>query len=393
MKILVTDGNNRVSLAVVRSLGRAGHNVSVVEQERFCKGIPIAAASRYVKRWDVLPPLTDERSFIDSLAKVAESLDLLLPVSTNVLLAVARHRQLFEERGTIVPIPDIDTIRAANGKRSLMKIASSLAIPAPRTYTESSFDSATFPLVVKLADDEGLYLDPRSRYAIVRSREELEREYRRLDAIKGEPLVQEYIEGEGYGFSAVCDRGKTLVFFCHRRIREYPAAGGPSSLCVCVRDPKLEEYSMRLLDHLRWHGAAMVEFKKERRSGEYKLMELNPRFAGSLPLAEHAGVNLPDILVRRAKGLTVPGEPPGYATGRKLRFLFMDALAVKSALGTKGKFPAYLWGFLRDLFDPEIKDGILSCNDPRPGWEYVLQNVGITSHDENSCLPRHNEND
>ena len=33
MKVLVTDGANRVALAVVRALGRAGAEVAVVEQE------------------------------------------------------------------------------------------------------------------------------------------------------------------------------------------------------------------------------------------------------------------------------------------------------------------------------------------------------------------------
>ena len=37
----------------------------------------------------------------------------------------------------------------------------------------------------------------------------------------------------------------------------------------------------------------MVEFKKDVRTGEYKLMEINPRIWGSMPLAIVSGVDFP----------------------------------------------------------------------------------------------------
>jgi hypothetical protein len=49
----------------------------------------------------------------------------------------------------------------------------------------------------------------------------------------------------------------------------------------------------------------MVEFKIDRESGVPKLMEINGRFWGSLPLAVLAGVDFPYLYYRLAQGLDV----------------------------------------------------------------------------------------
>lgn len=383
-RILVTDGNNRVALAVARALGRAGWRVHLVEQEAGFAGHPPAAGSRYVDRFSFVPPVAREEEFVRRIADLAESCDMVLPISTNVILTLARHRDRFAEIGRPLPIPGIEIIRSANRKDRLVDLARELGIPSPQSRVvrdlpeaESVAGCLPFPLAIKLRDDEGLYLDPARRYRIVRTREELIAAFDALHALKNDPMVQEYVDGDGYGLSAVCWEGEILSFFCHRRIREYPASGGPSSLCASVFEPVMIDYSSRLLKALRWHGAAMVEFKRDRRTGEFKIMEINPRFAGSLPLAEAVGVNLPDILARRALGLG-SSSPGRYRRGGKMRFFFLDCAAVLSALGVAGKRMRYLAGFVRDLFDPEIADGIFSWSDLRPGVDYIVRNIGLT---------------
>jgi predicted ATP-grasp superfamily ATP-dependent carboligase len=57
-----------------------------------------------------------------------------------------------------------------------------------------------------------------------------------------------------------------------------------------------------VLDELQWHGQAMVEFKQERSSGAFKLIEINPKFWGSLELSLSAGMNFPEHLCTMARG-------------------------------------------------------------------------------------------
>jgi len=64
----------------------------------------------------------------------------------------------------------------------------------------------------------------------------------------------------------------------------------------------------------------MVEFKIDSRDGKAKLLEVNPRFWGSLALAINAGVNFPYLLTLVALGLDFP-PVVDYKLGHFCRWL------------------------------------------------------------------------
>ena len=295
-------------------------------------------------------------------------MDLILPVSTNVVMACARHR---ERLPAPLPIPPLETIRRANDKSSALALARKAGVATPATWAPESdeeLDEAAsalrYPAIVKLRDDEGTVLDPGERYAVCAGPSELAAAWRRLHRLKPFPLLQEKITGPGYGVGVVAKDGKVLASVAHRRIREYPLTGGPSTLCETVREPELEAAAAAMIAALGWSGAAMVEFKRDDR---FRLMEVNPRFWGSLPLATASGVNLPHLLCRSALGEEV-GPVAGPKIGLRLRFLALDAAAALQGL-TSGRASTTL-AFLRDLFDPTIPDGILDPDDLKASLIY-----------------------
>jgi predicted ATP-grasp superfamily ATP-dependent carboligase len=371
VKVLVTDGANRVALAVVRALGRAGVEIAVVEQERFAQKTPAAFRSRYVSRHDVIPTLADDGAFVDALVERSAGYDVVLPVSTNVTLKVAAHLDRFQAR---VPIPPLITLRRANDKSAALAIARKAGVPIPVTFApeddeelEEVAAKVRLPAVVKLRDDAGTVLRPAQRYAIGRTPEEVRVAFRRLHAIKPFPLIQEKVEGDGYGVGILAEEGRVLASFAHRRVREYPVSGGPSAACVSVVDERLTGYAAAVIRELGWTGVAMVEFKKD---DDYRLMEVNPRFWGSLPLATRAGVNFPLRLCKRALG-DDPGPTPAYEAGILLRFLALDAAAAVSALRDPQRRWSYPFGFLRDLLNPSVVDGILDPRDLEASLVYL----------------------
>ena len=165
--------------------------------------------------------------------------------------------------------------------------------------------------------------------------------------------------------------GRVLASLAHRRVREYPVSGGPSTICVSVVDERLSGYAAAVIHELGWTGVAMVEFKKD---DDYLLMEVNPRFWGSMPLATRAGVNFPHLLCRLAMGEKI-GDVPAYPAGVKLRFLPLDAAAALSALRDPGRRWAYSMGFVRDLFDPGVMDGILDPGDLDASLQYLANHL------------------
>jgi predicted ATP-grasp superfamily ATP-dependent carboligase len=111
-------------------------------------------------------------------------------------------------------------------------------------------------------------------------------------------LVQEFIEGPGHGFFALTDHGRPLRVFMHKRLREFPPAGGPSTAAAAFYSPRLEELGVKLLSALKWNGVAMVEFRFDVHRRDFVLMEVNGKFWGSSELALRSGVNFGADLIR-----------------------------------------------------------------------------------------------
>jgi predicted ATP-grasp superfamily ATP-dependent carboligase len=287
MNVLVLDGENKNALAAVRSLGRRGVFVTTGSRRRLARSF----VSRYSGRSIVYPtPAQDDgKAFVDNIAEVVQrhAIDVVLPIADASTRALAKHRDLLPDECAI-PVADWPAFEIAAFKPRTFEFASEQGLEVPRVYEDKS-DVDVFPVVVKHSFGTG-----RLRY--VNSRAEL------TNVDTSNAVMQEYIPGAGYGFFALFEHGRERAIFMHRRIREYPITGGASSAAESIYDPVLRDLGLRLLRALHWHGVAMVEFKKDRRDGVYKLMEVNPKFWGSLDLAIVSGVDFPWLVTQMALG-------------------------------------------------------------------------------------------
>jgi predicted ATP-grasp superfamily ATP-dependent carboligase len=200
--------------------------------------------------------------------------------------------------------------------------------------------------------------------AYVKKREDLIPLYQSVHARYPYPLIQEYIPDGGgtFGLSALFDeRSNVRAAFVHKKLRMYPVQGGPSTLREGVEHPQIMELGLSLLKSLNWVGIAMVEFKVDPRDGIPKLMEVNPRFWGSLQLAIFSGVDFPYLILEMAKGEKF--EPVlHYTVGRRSRWLlFGDILHFFNNPERFHLQPSF-WEF----FDPNTCYDIISKQDPFP---------------------------
>jgi len=283
MRVLVTDGHYKNALAIVRSLGRRGVEVVVGSPVRWAQ----AACSKFCSERVVYPHCRNEEAFVASLVEITKQhrIDVVLPVGYGTCTALSKHADRIRDHARLL-VASAEAMRVAADKRRVVALAREVGVPTPRTFeTPEAIDS--FPVVVKGVTDSG-----RVRY--VNAREELAR----LEAPGF--IIQEYIPGEGCGFFALCKGGEPKAVFMHRRLREFPVTGGASTAAESIRDPKVAQYGKRLLRALKWDGVAMVEFKRDARDGEPKLMEINPKFWGSLDLSIAAGVDFPWLAVKMA---------------------------------------------------------------------------------------------
>jgi predicted ATP-grasp superfamily ATP-dependent carboligase len=247
------------------------------------------------------------------------------------MAAVLKNRIEFENFQ--LPFVEFPAFEAVSDKWNLLRVARRLNITIPQmTYIsdgrslERVYPTLKFPVVLKPYRSM-IWTDDHCIAASVKYAEsprELERTVAQYEYFGRSPfLIQEYVSGQAHGIFALYNQGQLVASFAHRRLRENPPSGGVSVLCESVeKNPVAWRMAKTLLDHIGWHGVAMVEFKVTADGTPY-LMEVNGRFWGSLQLAIDAGVDFPWLLYQLATGKTVDSVD-GYSTGVRSRWLLGD---------------------------------------------------------------------
>lgn len=369
-KVLVMDAQMRNSLAIIRSLSKRGLDVTAAESTRFATGF----FSKYCKNRIVYPSSYEHPDeFVDYILDVVRSdhYEVVFPVTDSTVMRISKHREEFSKY-TLVPVPDYELLMKAMDKSETIDIAQANGIACPKTCLIDSSkemqaiaDRLRFPLIIKPRIGSG------SRgLTLCQSEEELASKYPKVVAAYGPCIIQEFIPpgGEELGVYALLDfQSELRAVTVHKRLRSYPVSGGPSTFRETVKRPELVKFALRLLRALRWSGIAMVEFKIDPRDNQPKLMEINPRWWGSLQLSILSGIDFPHLLYK----LVTEGdiEPAlNYKEGIRCRWLLPgDILWFLSAPHKLSNLPRFL-KFQRN-------SDILSWKDPGPTLGFFVASL------------------
>ena len=325
--VIVTDGEQRAALAVVRSLGVAGYRCIVTSSSR----ASIAGGSRFVARTATVPnALEQPTEFADAVIALAaaEEAAVVLPIAEQSLLAILPVRARLSP--AIVPFPDAAAFSAVTDKERLLKEASRLGISVPSQEIVRDIDAVStidslrlrYPIVIKPARSVGERGGVRARFSVAYAADpaELQRRLRALPPAAFPLLLQQRVVGPGTGIFMLLWDGKLKAQFAHERLCEKPPSGGESVYRESVAiDEELRDRSLALLERFGWCGVAMVEYKRDSATGQPYLMEVNGRFWGSLQLAIDAGVDFPRLLVDCVLGNQNQQVPP-YRVGVRSRW-------------------------------------------------------------------------
>jgi len=331
------------SVTCVRSLGRRGISTVVGSEAAQTP----ARSSRYCDEFVGLPdPADDLTAYAEALVTIAQRKDVrtIIPVREEDIYALARVKTTIAEE-IATPWPDFDTLRRVQDRTELFAAAEAAGVAAPETALVDEWDDWDREVIIKprytVAAPAYLgqtaaqyeigttsYHDPGTPADPIALR----------DAHGHVPLVQEYVAGpHEYGFFALYDHGEPVATFQHRQRRTYKYAGGPSAYRESVAIPALDTAGRALLDHLDWHGLAMVELLRDPDTGEFKLMEVNPRFWSSLPFTVQAGVDFPAYYWQLATDAP-PETLPDYTTGIAGHLLRGEACHIHSVLTEEHAF-------------------------------------------------------
>ncbi|MFA0823671.1 MAG: ATP-grasp domain-containing protein [Methanomethylovorans sp.] len=364
-KVLVTDSQMRNSLAVIRSLGKKGFKVTAGDETRFSTGM----FSRYCSDKLIYPSPKNPDHFAEFILELVKEkeYDAVFPITDSTVLPIVKNKRKFSKY-TMVPFPDYDILSKAIDKGETIKKAVENGIPCPKTFfiekiedLEDIKNNLPYPVVIK----------PRVSYGsrgvvICKSPDEVIPRFQQIVQDFGPALIQEYVpkRDEVGVYTLFNHDSEPRAVSVQRRIRSYPISGGPSTLRETIDNPELIDMAFKLLKALNWTGLAMVEFRIDSRDNTPKLMEINPRFWGSLELSILSGVDFPYLLYKLMKEGDV--EPVmDYKKGIKCRWLLPgDILWYFSSPSKMSNLPEFL--------NFSTKDDILSFNDPGPTFGFML---------------------
>lgn len=301
-------GTGIVALGTIRCYAQAGLRVIHLST----KHDDIAAGSRYVHQRHVVPLPDHEPDKLLSLltGKLPAWPNALLdPVNDpGVVFCSQHHAELSQHYHVTVPAWDI--LHGIVDKGLLYERAGKLQVPAPRIRKFASVDALadeaakfTYPCIIKPTQTPAFFAVYNKKALQANDAASLIRLYRDVAARRLDVMISEIIPGpEENLVSYVCHldkHGTVLAELCAQKIRQHPADFGYGVVKKTVPIvAEVREASLRLLRDCGYSGFSTTEFKRDARTGIYKLIEINTRQVSYAHLFAKKTINFPAVMYR-----------------------------------------------------------------------------------------------
>jgi D-aspartate ligase len=306
-------GGAQTALSVARSLSDSGVTVFVLDRpDSPCRHSRMRAAFVDVGCREMQVRMLD---WLRSGPHGA----VVLACGDEGLELIARQRAELVALGYRPMEADDDVLLAMLDKQRTDALAREHGIPVPRVRAlrdQADVDAVTeefgYPCVLKPVHSHVFARETGSsaKVLIVPGPEALQGEFERMSALGVEMLVIEVIGGSGDEYvsyySYLDERGEPLLHFTKRKIRQLPNHFGSGTYHATTRDPEVAELGLRFFQAIGLRGLGNVEFKRDARDGQLKLIECNPRFTMSNELIRAAGMDLALFSYNRALGRPTP---------------------------------------------------------------------------------------
>ena len=294
-RVLVTGAGGPAAVSFMQSVSRAGAEIWAVDIDPYAAGLYLVDSKHRS-----LVPRGDDPGFVDSVAALCErvGINVLVPTVDTELIPVARRSDEFERLGTTVLGQSLATLECCLDKWTLIQRVAAVAPDAAVADTvvvDEAFEGLSwdFPFITKPRQGSG------SRgVTLVTNSDDLARVPR-----DGSYIAQEHLPGREHSLDVLAYRNGVVAAVVPRT--RLKVDSGIAVAGAVEPDPDLIAYGKRIAEAVGLTSVANVQVKQNR-DGLPRLLEVNPRFPGSMPLTVAAGVDMPVLAVADALGHPVP---------------------------------------------------------------------------------------
>lgn len=312
---------NYNGLSVIQELGRHGVRVFALDSAR-----SVGSFSRYARYIPCPDPMVAEERFIDKLLELGPSFDdrpVVFPTNDHWAAALAKHKADLLQY-YIPCVADWPCLEVLLEKERFYEWASGKSLPVPRTWGTddlSAIPTRGFPVAIKPRCRRWSSNEPRAlemakrldglRLRVLRTRADLEHFAAAHRDMLSLLVVQEYVQGLSdcmYTVGVYANRQHAVVgLFSGRKVRGFPPDIGDCMVGQAEDVPDhLKDIAKTVCKELRYHGIAEFEFKRDAVTGEFRLIEVNPRTWSWIGITPACGISLPLLAYWDLKNNTTP---------------------------------------------------------------------------------------
>ena len=336
IRILVTGAGGPSAIAVMNSL--SSHAIYAGDADRLASGLYAVPSHRRI-----LLPRGDAPEFARIVWGECQKhrIDVLIPTVDAELIPLAVDHRTFSNAGTLILSSPVEPLRMCLDKFLLLEYARDI-LPVPKfALFDETFESQDwdFPIIAKPRHGSG------------------GRGIRRVNSkaeLAGLPtdcsmLICDYLPGAEYSVDVLASsRGRPLATVPRERSR---IDSGVSVTSRTVRDPELELYARTIVDELSLPYVSNVQFRRDEH-GTPKLLEINPRFPGSMDLTVAAGVDMPKHALELLFGTFDTNKLNPFRELAMVRYLAQRFESVETVFGGAS---------VRESVPPPLADSLLDA--------------------------------
>jgi len=312
--VLVLKSDAQWGLGILRSLGRLGIPVCTVNPNPRTP----AFFSRYCRRKFVrdVSDLTDKSvRDLSSIGRKIGRRSILIPTTDDGAVFVADHADALRE-WFMFPNQRADLVHSLCSKKEMHYLAKKLRVPTPDAFFPESREdvldflkNVTFPVMLKAIERWRLKRTKQGK-AIAYTENELVEKYDAMeDPEEPNIMLQEHIPGgddDVWMFNGYFNQSSDcLIGLTGRKIRQWPAYQGVTTLGICQRNEAVEEMTKEFMKAVGYRGILDIGYRYDRRDGRYKVLDINPRIGATFRL--FVADNGMDVV--RALYLDMIGQP------------------------------------------------------------------------------------
>jgi predicted ATP-grasp superfamily ATP-dependent carboligase len=289
MKVIITDVESRKGFDVANIIERHyGFQVVLCASRNTRFQLPIIYGQKIFQ----LRP-SDYKTFEVDLSKIIEAHPkeelVYLPVSENITHLFYQYIANHGSKNLTYLLPSKEVFALCSNKGAFQEFCEANEFPVPKSLKKDELEKIRNhfrPLIAKPKVGQGSvglkHIDALEELEVL---SELNKE---------QYLFQEkiYSKEKVTGAFFLCKDGEVKKAFTHDRIRTFPPEGGVTVYSKSSYNQALIDIGAKVLKKLSWNGVAMIEFMKDDHTGEWKMIEINPRLWGSVMLTAFNGSDM-----------------------------------------------------------------------------------------------------